>query len=90
LHALARDRPQEAIVLHRIEVRLARLLPSAPRLQPLGAEGSGLPLELGMSRGELALPDRRQPTEGQHRPGHARGHRRNQAGRAGAKLLGNT
>jgi len=49
------DQRLEAIALHRIEVRLARLLLSALRLQSPGAEGSGLPLELGMSQGELAL-----------------------------------
>jgi CRP-like cAMP-binding protein len=49
------DQRLEAIALHRIEVRLARLLLSALRLQSPGVEGSVVPLDLGMSQGELAL-----------------------------------
>ncbi len=49
------DQRLEAIALHRIEVRLARLLLSALRLQSPGAKGENVPLELGMSQGELAL-----------------------------------
>jgi CRP-like cAMP-binding protein len=49
------DQRLEAIALHRIEVRLARLLLSALRLQSPGAVGKNLPLDLGMSQGELAL-----------------------------------
>jgi CRP/FNR family transcriptional regulator, cyclic AMP receptor protein len=49
------DQRLEAIALHRIEVRLARLLLSALRLQSPGAKGESVPLELGMSQGELAL-----------------------------------
>src|SRR3989440_8841023 len=49
------DQRLEAIALHRIEVRLARLLLSALRLQSPTATGSNVPLDLGMSQGELAL-----------------------------------
>jgi CRP-like cAMP-binding protein len=49
------DQRLEAIALHRIEVRLARLLLSALKLQSPDAEGEEVPLELGMSQGELAL-----------------------------------
>lgn len=49
------DQRLEAIALHRIEVRLARLLLSALRLQSPGAKGEAVPLDLGMSQGELAL-----------------------------------
>ena len=45
----------ESIALHRIEVRLARLMLSALRLQSPGSEGRSVPLDLGMSQGELAL-----------------------------------
>jgi CRP/FNR family transcriptional regulator, cyclic AMP receptor protein len=49
------DQRLEAIALHRIEVRLARLLLSALKLQSPNAEGEEVPLDLGMSQGELAL-----------------------------------
>jgi CRP/FNR family cyclic AMP-dependent transcriptional regulator len=49
------DQRLEAIALHRIEVRLARLLLSALKLQAPTAEGANVPLDLGMSQGELAL-----------------------------------
>jgi CRP-like cAMP-binding protein len=49
------DQKLEAIALHRIEVRLARLLLSALRLQLPAARGASIPLDLGMSQGELAL-----------------------------------
>ena len=49
------DQRLEAIALHRIEVRLARLLLSALKLQSPNATGANVPLELGMSQGELAL-----------------------------------
>jgi CRP-like cAMP-binding protein len=49
------DQRLEAIALHRIEVRLARLLLSALKLQAPDATGSEVPLDLGMSQGELAL-----------------------------------
>ena len=49
------DQRLEAIALHRIEVRLARLMLSALRLQSPAAEGENVPLDLGMSQGELAL-----------------------------------
>ena len=49
------DQRLEAIALHRIEVRLARLLLSALRLASPAAKGESVPLELGMSQGELAL-----------------------------------
>jgi CRP/FNR family transcriptional regulator, cyclic AMP receptor protein len=49
------DQRLEAIALHRIEVRLARLLLSALKLQAPAATGSSVPLDLGMSQGELAL-----------------------------------
>lgn len=49
------DQRLEAIALHRIEVRLARLLLSAMRLQSPGAKGGKVLLDLGMSQGELAL-----------------------------------
>jgi CRP-like cAMP-binding protein len=49
------DQRLEAIALHRIEVRLARLMLSALRLQSPGAKGESVPLDLGMSQGELAL-----------------------------------
>jgi CRP/FNR family transcriptional regulator, cyclic AMP receptor protein len=49
------DQRLEAIALHRIEVRLARLVLSALKLQSPNAEGESVPLDLGMSQGELAL-----------------------------------
>jgi CRP-like cAMP-binding protein len=49
------DHRLEAIALHRIEVRLARLMLSALKLKSPDAEGDGVPLDLGMSQGELAL-----------------------------------
>jgi CRP/FNR family cyclic AMP-dependent transcriptional regulator len=49
------DQRLEAIALHRIVVRLARLLLSALKLQSPSAEGEEVPLDLGMSQGELAL-----------------------------------
>ena len=49
------DQLLEAIALHRIEVRLARLLLSALKLQVATATGKEVPLDLGMSQGELAL-----------------------------------
>jgi CRP-like cAMP-binding protein len=49
------DHRLEAIALHRIEVRLARLMLSALRLQPQTGEGKAVPLDLNMSQGELAL-----------------------------------
>jgi CRP/FNR family cyclic AMP-dependent transcriptional regulator len=45
----------EAIALYRIEVRLARLLLSALRLELPAAKGSNIPLYLGISQAELAL-----------------------------------
>jgi len=45
----------EAIALHRIEVRLARLLLSALRLESRAAQGSNIPLALGISQGEVGL-----------------------------------
>jgi CRP/FNR family cyclic AMP-dependent transcriptional regulator len=45
------DQLLEAIALHRIEVRLARLLLSALKVKA----GAAVPLNLGMSQGELAL-----------------------------------
>jgi CRP-like cAMP-binding protein len=49
------DQRLEAIALHRIEVRLARLLLSALKLQSPSAEGEEVPLDLRTSQGELAL-----------------------------------
>jgi CRP-like cAMP-binding protein len=49
------DQRLEAIALHRIEVRLARLMLSALRLAAPGAKGPNVPLDLKMSQGELAL-----------------------------------
>lgn len=49
------DQRLEAIALHRIEVRLARLMLSALRLKTPGVKGESVPLDLGMSQGELAL-----------------------------------
>ena len=49
------DQRLEAIALHRIEVRLARLMLSALKLQSPGATGQNVALDLGMSQGELAL-----------------------------------
>lgn len=49
------DQRLEAIALHRIEVRLARLMLSALRIKGGDAKGSKVPLDLGMSQGELAL-----------------------------------
>jgi CRP-like cAMP-binding protein len=49
------DQRLEAIALHRIEVRLARLMLSALKLQSPVAEGKNVSLDLGMSQGELAL-----------------------------------
>ncbi|MEZ0305779.1 MAG: Crp/Fnr family transcriptional regulator [Hyphomicrobiaceae bacterium] len=45
----------EAIALHRIEVRLSRLLLSALKSQARTAASEEVPLDLGMSQGELAL-----------------------------------
>jgi len=45
------DQLLEAIALHRIEVRIARLLLSALKMQT----GAAVPLDLGVSQGELAL-----------------------------------
>jgi len=49
------DQRLEAIALHRIEVRLARLLLSVLQLEQPTAKGSSVPLTLGMSQTELAL-----------------------------------
>jgi CRP-like cAMP-binding protein len=49
------DQRLEAIALHRIEVRLARLMLSALKLQSPGATGKSVALDLSMSQGELAL-----------------------------------
>ena len=49
------DQRLEAIALHRIEVRLARLLLSALQLESPAAKGTNIPLALGMSQTELAL-----------------------------------
>jgi CRP/FNR family transcriptional regulator, cyclic AMP receptor protein len=49
------DQKLEAIALHRIEVRLARLMLSALRLKSPTVQGAGVPLDLGMSQGEMAL-----------------------------------
>jgi len=49
------DQRLEAIALHRIEVRLARLLLSAIRLQSPPPKGPTVTFDLGMSQGELAL-----------------------------------
>jgi CRP/FNR family cyclic AMP-dependent transcriptional regulator len=48
------DQRLEAIALHRIEVRLARLILSALKSQP-AAKGGKVSLDLGMSQSELAL-----------------------------------
>jgi CRP-like cAMP-binding protein len=48
------DQRLEAIALHRIEVRLARLFLSALKAQP-PAKGAKVTLDLGMSQSELAL-----------------------------------
>ena len=49
------DLKLEAIALHRVEVRLARLLLSALRAVSPMVSGSGIPLALGMSQSELGL-----------------------------------
>ncbi|MDX2205335.1 MAG: Crp/Fnr family transcriptional regulator [Hyphomicrobiaceae bacterium] len=49
------DQRLEAIALHRIEVRLARLLLGILKLEAPGARGKAVPLDLGMSQGEIAL-----------------------------------
>jgi len=49
------DQRLEAIALHRIEVRLARLMLSALRIKTPNVKGAKVPLDLGMSQGELAL-----------------------------------
>jgi CRP/FNR family transcriptional regulator, cyclic AMP receptor protein len=49
------DDKLEAIALHPIETRLARLLLSALALQSPGQAGERVPLTLGMSQSELAL-----------------------------------
>jgi CRP-like cAMP-binding protein len=49
------DQRLEGIALHRIEVRLARLLLSALKLQSPSTMAERMPLELGMSQGEMAL-----------------------------------
>lgn len=49
------DQRLEAIALHRIEVRLARLLLGILKLEAPTAKGASVPLDLGMSQGEIAL-----------------------------------
>ena len=49
------DQRLEAIALHRIEVRLARLMLSALKLQSATPKDGKAKLDLGMSQGELAL-----------------------------------
>jgi CRP/FNR family transcriptional regulator, cyclic AMP receptor protein len=49
------DQRLEAIALHRIEVRLARLMLSFLKLQPGAPEDGEVKLELGMSQSELGL-----------------------------------
>ena len=49
------DQRLEAIALHRIEVRLARLMLSALKLQSATTKDGKAKLDLGMSQGELAL-----------------------------------
>src|SRR5262245_43648184 len=49
------DQRLEAIALHRIDVRLARLPLAALKLQSPGSTGRDVSLNLGMSQGELAL-----------------------------------
>jgi CRP/FNR family transcriptional regulator, cyclic AMP receptor protein len=49
------DQRLEAIALHRIEVRLARLLLGILKLEAPNAKGPSVPLDLGMSQGEIAL-----------------------------------
>jgi CRP/FNR family transcriptional regulator, cyclic AMP receptor protein len=49
------DQRLEAIALHRIEVRLARLMLSALKLQSAPVKDGKAKLDLGMSQGELAL-----------------------------------
>ena len=49
------DHKIEAIALHPIEVRLARLLLSAVKFQAPNVKGPSASLELGMSQNELAL-----------------------------------
>jgi CRP-like cAMP-binding protein len=49
------DQRLEAIALHRIEVRLARLMLSALAAKKPAAAGKNVPLDLGISQGELAL-----------------------------------
>src|SRR4029078_2153798 len=49
------DQRLEAIALHRIEVRLARLMLSALKLESPGASGQNVARDLAMSQGELAL-----------------------------------
>ena len=49
------DQRLEAIALHRIEVRLARLMLSALKLQSATVKDGKAKLDLGMSQGELAL-----------------------------------
>lgn len=49
------DQRLEAIALHRIEVRLARLILSVLKLEAPGKRGDAVPLNLGMSQGEMAL-----------------------------------
>lgn len=49
------DQQLEAIALHPIEVRLARLFLSAVRLQPNAAKSGKVPLALGMSQSDLGL-----------------------------------
>ena len=49
------DHRLEAIALHRVEVRLARLLLSSLRLESPDAKGTNIPLALGLSQSEVAL-----------------------------------
>lgn len=49
------DQRLEAIALHRIEVRLARLLMGVVKLEAPTAKGGKVTVDLGMSQGEIAL-----------------------------------
>ena len=75
------DQRLEAIALHRIEVRLARLMLSALKLQSPTAKGRQVPARPRHVAGRAGAADRRQPAQGQHRADHAGRHGRHHQGR---------
>ena len=75
------DQRLEAIALHRIEVRLARLMLSALRIKtPNVKGGQGAPRSRHVA-GRAGPADRGQPAQGQRGADHARGHGCDRPGR---------